>query len=212
MAATIEIDKSDLVAVDFMISQIDAGKKIAIMRATNDVLGGVRTESTRLIYNKVMLKSAVIRKHFSLNKMQKDDLSADISCVGKPVPLISFGARQINKGVSVKVLRAGKRDTVRHAFVAKMPSGHTGVFWRERNIRGGGRWKVGKRIVLPSWDASRAGAALRRLQLPIRQLYGPRVPDIFDDDEIMTAAMSNADVRMKDRLNYHTNRLLEKAR
>ena len=208
MPMSIEIDKTDLVAVDFTINTIDAGKRVAIMRATNDVLGGVRTEATRLIFAKVTLKSAVIRKHFSLNKMQKSNLSADVKCVGDPLPLINYGARQVNKGVSVKVLKSGKRDTIRHAFIATLGSGHTGAFWREGNVRGGS-WKTGRRRALPSPST---GSMLREYQLPIRQLYGPAVPAIFDDDDIMGPTLSNADVRMAERLNYHTDRLLDKAR
>lgn len=205
--ATIEIDKSDLIAVDFTINQINGGAKVAIMRATNDVLAGVRTESTRAIFNKVTLKSAVIRKHFKLNKMSTADMSADVECSGGPLPLINYGARQVNKGVSVKLLKAGKRDTIRHAFVTTVGA-HTGAFWREENIRGK-KWPVGMRRTLPSPKGK--NDPMRKFQLPIKQLYGPAVPDIFNDDDIMAAAMSNADVRMNDRLKYHTDRLLQKA-
>ena len=56
--------------------------------------------------------------------MTVNDLSAEIKCSGNPVGLGFYSAYQVNKGVSVKVFKAGSRDIVRHAFVAKMKSGH----------------------------------------------------------------------------------------
>ena len=213
MPNTIEIDKTDLLAVDRMMVTISEGKRVVIVKATNEVLKGVRTQAASLIFAKVNLKSGEIKKYFSLNTMQKSDLSADISCVGKPVPLIKYGATQINKGISVKILRKGKKSPVKHAFIAKVKSRkpddlHTGAFWREKNIRGK-HFKLGKRIRIPSPGKI---PALEKFQLPIRQLYGPAVSDIFDDKDIMDATLSNADVRMEDRLKYHTGQLLIKAR
>jgi hypothetical protein len=109
--------------------------------------------------------------------------------------------------VSIKVLNAGERDTIRHAFVADLKSDHTGVFWRESNVRGK-VWKVGKRMTLPS---PKTGSKLRPFQLKIRELYGPRVPDVFDDPDIIEPVMANASIRMDARLKHHTDRMIAKA-
>jgi hypothetical protein len=207
MANVVEINQADLIAIEMTINRIKGGSKLAIVRATNDMLTGVRTESVRVINNKINLKQAIIRKHFLINKMRLDSMSAHVDCAGKPVPLINFTARQVNKGITVKVLRAGKRDTVRHAFIAKMSSGHIGVYWRTENIRGT-RWKVGRRMKLPS---TQRGDFLRKYQLPIHELYGPAVPAVFDDPEIMSPVLDNASVRLSTRLEHHTQRLMQQA-
>lgn len=47
------------------------------------------------------------------------------------IPLIEFSARDTKKrGVKFKIKKAGSAATLRHAFIATMPSGHTGVFQR----------------------------------------------------------------------------------
>ena len=143
-----------------------------------------------------------------MNKMSVADMTADIACIGDPLPLISYSARGVRKGVSVKVLKEGDRTIVRHAFIATMKSTHRGVFWRKSNVRGG-TWKVGVPIKLPSF---KTGSGLKKYQLPIHELYGPRIPDVFDDPEIIDPVMAHASKRFDDRLEYHTSRLLEKAR
>jgi hypothetical protein len=211
MPEPVVIDKSDMIELKLTISKINAGSAAAIRFATNDVLAGVRTESVKHIGAKVTLKAAVIRRYFQVNKMQVSSLSADIECKSKPIPLIEFSARSVLKGVSLKVLKSGQRDTVRHAFIATMKSGHTGVFWREENRRGN-KWPVGKRRVLPSPKQKGYRGSLEELQLPIHELYGPRVPDIFDDPDIIQPVLANASTRFDDRLEHHTNRLLDRAR
>jgi len=206
--ATVTIDHSSMVELELSLSTIKGGAKAAIRYATNDSISGVRTESVKLIGGKITAPATVIRKHFSMNKMSVADMSADITCLGDPLPLISYSARGVRKGVSVKVLKAGTRSIVRHAFIATMKSGHKGVFWRKSNVRGG-TWKIGVRRTLPSFTT---GSQLKKYQLPIHELYGPRIPDVFDDPEIIDPVMAHASKRFDDRLEYHTNRLLEKAR
>ena len=208
MAAEVIIDQSSMAEVRLAINTIAAGSKIAIVRATNDSISGVRTESTKLIGQKITLKAAVIKAHFRVNKMSVSDMSADIECSGTPVPLASYSTNQVKKGVSVKIFKNSTRYIVRHAFKAKMKSGHTGVFWRKGTLRGN-RWPVSQYKVLPPPTLD---SGLRKYQLPIEELYGPKVPDIFDDDDIMNPVLLHASKRFDDRLNYHTDRLLAQAR
>lgn len=56
------------------------------------------------------------------------------------IPLIKFGAKIMRSrgkatGVRVKIVRSGKTQVLRHAFLAKMSSGHEGIFTRERGSR-----------------------------------------------------------------------------
>ncbi len=209
MPANVTIDKTDLFELNLTLGTIKGGASLAIMRATNDAIGGIKTKAVDEIYNKVALTKVNIRTAYKVNKMYVKDTSADITCKGKPIPLINFQARSVNKGVTLKVLRASKRSTVRHAFIAKMKSTHRGVFWRADRPRGRGAWLVGKKMALPS---PRKGGPLRPYQLPVHELYGPRIPDIFDDPEILEKVFKEASTRFDDRLAHHTSRLLESAR
>ncbi|MCP4714524.1 MAG: hypothetical protein GY868_05350 [Deltaproteobacteria bacterium] len=185
-----------------------------LTRATNDTLRGIKTKASQVIRGKVTLKAAVVKAAFRVERMTVKDLNAVISCAGSPLPLIHFSATKTKKGVSVKVLKSGKKKTIPHAFIATMDTGHKGVFWRKENIRGK-RWKVGVYKTLPTagrWDPAAVESGLSEYQLPIEELYGPRVPDVFDDPEIMAPVFAEANVRLQARLEHHTNRLIESAR
>ncbi|MES2685691.1 MAG: hypothetical protein V4706_02655 [Pseudomonadota bacterium] len=52
------------------------------------------------------------------------------------IPLIEFSAKDTKKsGVRFKIRKAGGATTLRHAFIATMPSGHRGVFQRVPGTR-----------------------------------------------------------------------------
>jgi hypothetical protein len=52
------------------------------------------------------------------------------------IPLIEFSAKDTKKsGVRFKIRKAGGSAKLRHAFIATMPSGHTGVFQRVPGTR-----------------------------------------------------------------------------
>ena len=213
--ATVVIDKTDLdKTMQALIGRW--GAPSVIRMATNDVLGGVRTDAVKYIDAKVSLKPTIIRKHFTLNKMTAEDLSASVDCRGDPLPLIYYGATSVVKGVKVRILNSGPRDLVKHAFIATMKSGHKGVFWRSNRVKGirPKRFPVGKRTTVPS-PRARSGEEIRggysTFQLPIHELYGPRVPDIFDDNDIMDLVLKGASLRFDKRLEHYTTRMLQRA-
>ena len=215
--ATMVIDKEGIAAVERTLSILKLGSADAIRFATNDALKGIRTEASRLVREQVNLAAKIVNQHFIINKMFPSNMSADITCSGEPLPLIHYGASQTNKGVTLKVLKKGTRKLLRHAFIAEMESTHVGVFWRtaKRRTLGGKNFKPGVRMKLPSPE-KRSGEQILKgegnFQLPIHELYGPRVPDVFDDPGVMNPTLEDADTRFSDRLDYHTERLLDKAR
>lgn len=95
------------------------------------------------------------------------DPEALILSAGRPLPLSNFRitpktpqadrGRKRRRGVRYQV-RRGERVHVRRAFVAQTKSGHVGVFMREGKDR-----------------------------LPIRQLYGPSVPQMFGEQSSLNA-------------------------
>jgi len=215
--ATVTIDHSSMVEMELMLSTIKDGSKTAIRLATNEALKGVRTDAVKFIDAKVSLKPTIIRKNFKLNNMTLASMTASVDCRGDPLPLIHYGATSVVRGVKVRIFNNGPRDLVKHAFIATMSSGHRGVFWRTSRRAGTRpkRFPVGKRTKVPSPER-RSGEQIKMgvttFQLPIHELYGPRVPDIFDDNDIMDLVLSGASLRFQKRLDYHTNRLIAKAR
>lgn len=85
---------------------------------------------------------------------------------GRSLGVVESPARQVAKGLSIKIRKKGGRTLIRNAFIATMPSGHRGVFVR----RGEARLKIDevytidllqmfnarriKKKVLASWSRS----------------------------------------------------------
>ena len=110
------------------------------MRAINRTADGVKTDAGREIrkrYN-VTLKAlnGTDRRAgaFYIKRATTNDLAARITASGNPLPLFGFAPRQTRAGVSVSVKR-GTRKVLEHAFIARMKSGHSGVFMRRGTKR-----------------------------------------------------------------------------
>ena len=147
----------------------------AVVSALNRCVEMARTDASKELrsegYN---IKSAAIKAAASVRKASSGHLVATLSLSRKPIALIAFGAKQKGDGVSVKIHK--KANVIRHAFIATMPSGHTGVYLRKNG---------GKHVY------KRKGGKLVSSQLPIRELYGPSVGGMYGNDRVQ-AAMARA--------------------
>lgn len=145
----------------------------ATVRALNKVAAQAKVAGSREIraagYN---LKAAKIKAQFKIRQASSGNPVAVITCSGKPIPLIEFSARETRAGVTVNVKNG--RKSIPGAFIATMPSGHRGVFVR-----------VGKthKKVMVNGKAVWHG-------LPIKELYGPGVPDAFGNDVVQQALVA----------------------
>jgi hypothetical protein len=104
------------------------------MRALNRTADGLKTDAGRKIRERYSVTLKALSPAFSIRRATTADLVARVSASGRPLPLIGFAARQNKRGVSVAV-RKGSRKTLAHAFIARMPSGHVGVFMRRGKAR-----------------------------------------------------------------------------
>ena len=133
---------------------------VAAVRTLNKIAAQVKTAAAREMrsagYN---LKVSDIKKSLTTYKATPGSLTARVVASGRPVPLIKYGARQTGKGVSVDVLHG--RKVITGAFIATMPSGHTGVY-----VRVGNQHKSVAKNGRITWSG-----------LPIKELFGPSVPN-----------------------------------
>lgn len=151
-----------------------AASNKAIVRALNKTAAQAKTEASRAVraagYN---IKASAIKRSFSVKRATESNLEVRLNATGKPITLINYGARQTKKGVSVTV--KGGRTVLRHAFIGKMGNGHTGVFERT------GAALLGKKAMV--------NGVLRRVNAPIKELYGPSIPDSLANAAVQTALM-----------------------
>ena len=219
MPAGVTIDKTDLTSVNNSLIAIRAGVPDAIRFATNNVLGTTKTAIKDEIQKKVTAKTTPINKTLTVKKMFVSDMSANITCKGEPLPLIGYKYSKTVKGIKVQVLQnSGGTELIKHSFVAEMKSGHKGIFWRAERRKGIGskRFPIGKYAKPAPPTGFRSGEmkelGISTFQLPIHELWGPRIPDVMDDDDVMGPILENTSKNYDDRLKYHTDRLLDKAR
>jgi hypothetical protein len=133
----------------------------AVVRALNKTVDQVKVAAAREVRKAGYgLKVGDVKKALRVIRATRGNLRASVVASGRPVPLMQYGARATSKGVSVNVLNG--RKLIAGAYIARMPSGHVGVFVREQTTRHKKVRKDGR----SSWHA-----------LPIRELFGPSVPD-----------------------------------
>ena len=102
-------------------------------RALNRTGTEARTKVSRVFSRKLGLKVKDIRERVTLTRASYRNWRSVVKISRKRIPLIRFGARETNKGITYK--KAGERVLIRHAFKATMKSGHTGVFKRKLSAR-----------------------------------------------------------------------------
>jgi len=196
----IKINDTDLKNVEKMLGNVQGAVPRVISRAINDTLAGVKTDASAEIRQVITLKKAAVDKTFRTVKANVTTLSGLFESKGSPVPLIDYGARQTTKGVSVQVKRGNPRSLIEGAFIATMKSGHKGVFWRQWHTAA--RKPVNRNVPY--------GKLPKRYRLPIAQRFGPRVPDILENQPVMTAVLTKAGDRMHKNIDRELNYELSK--
>ncbi|PXX10765.1 phage tail protein [Paraburkholderia tropica] len=163
----------------------------AIARALNKVAAQARNEASREVralgYN---MRASAIKKSFRVHGASRNKLAVSLVATGAPIPIINYGARQTAKGVTVRVKNG--RKLLPHAFIATMQSGHRGVFQRvgraHRKVK-----KEGRKAYMSG--------------LPIRELYGPAIPDALGNDAVEKAMARIIEQKYPRILEYELSRM-----
>lgn len=159
MAGELKISvQSDLrQAVARLESDVGAQLGAAAARALNRSAVTTRAEAARKIRERYNLKVGTAKAQMRIDRASRNRLTAQVIVSGRPIPLFEFSARAGAAGVSVEILR-GKRRTLKGRFLARMKSGHQGVYERKGKPR-----------------------------LPIRELFTVGLPAMFTQRTVLTA-------------------------
>ncbi|EON13412.1 phage tail protein [Pandoraea sp. SD6-2] len=170
--------RADVRGITADLSRYLGEEKKAVVRALNKTANQARTEASKEVrsvgYN---IKASAIKKSFAIKRASAGNLVVTLKATGRPIGLINYGARQGGGGVSVQV-KSG-RKVLKHAFIASMPNGHRGVFERTGK---------GHKKVVRNGKVMRSG-------LPIKELFGPSIPQSLANDAVEKAVM--AKIRQK---------------
>lgn len=163
---------ADVKGVTASLTRYVGEQQKAVVRALNKTAMQARTAAAQEVrgagYN---IKSSAIKSSFSIQKASRGKLVAVLKSTGRPVALINYSARQGKNGVSVQVKEG--RTVLRHAFIATMQNGHKGVFERTG--------KTHKKVV--------RNGKVQRTGLPIKELFGPSIPQSLANDAVQKALM-----------------------
>jgi Prophage minor tail protein Z (GPZ) len=172
----LNINTAQIRAYAIKLEQFDPKVRAkAIGRGLQKVAKQGKTEAKKQITSEYNVKSSDVEARLSV-RVERVGSSATAYVAAKylsnrkRIPLIKFSAKDTKRrGVTFKVLRKGKRDRLRHAFIATMPSGHTGVYQR---TRGGKSISEVKGIdIVPMF----AGKRVKPLVIKKMEAAGPRV-------------------------------------
>lgn len=180
----VKVDQNTLNDVLSAVGDIKNGSKKVFVTSINKTLSTVKTQATARIGNELNLKAARIKADMTVQKASYSKISGALICAGVPVGLVQFGASQVAKGVTVKVLKSSSRSLLKHAMIAK-GSGtatNTHVFWRQYD---------GPRK--PAVPGKKYGVLPKEFRLPLERLTGPRIEDILADSKVLEPVMIQAD-------------------
>jgi hypothetical protein len=150
-------DASEYLAISRAIRKLPGDIKAkAFARAGKRVVQTARARYLKRAAPRLKLPQKVIRDKTTA-RFNAGGNTADIVVRSGWIPLAKLGATQTSKGVRVRL-----RGSYRHAFIASMDSGHTGVMLRQGADR-----------------------------LPIRELFGPNpAHDITNNDAVYLALLA----------------------
>lgn len=165
--------QSDTKGIVASLTKYVGDQQKAVVRALNKTAEQARTAASQEVraagYN---IKASAIKKSFVIQRAKAGNLAVVLRATGRPIALINYDARNGKTGVSVRV-KTG-RFVLRHAFIATMPNGHQGVFERTGNKH---------KVVTRNGKKVRTG-------LPIKELFGPSIPQSLANDAVQKAVMA----------------------
>jgi hypothetical protein len=129
----------------------------AAARAINRSIASGKTAGERAVARDLKLKVSEVRRYVRLQEASKFKLVARIFASAKRLPVSVFNPRQGRRGVTARTAQG----TYPGAFIARLRSGHTGVFMRKLPTRS----RVGKPRGSPA--------------LPIRELFHASIAHVF---------------------------------
>lgn len=180
----IKISEKGLEQVDKILEDLPNVAKDIKLRAVRRAALAAKAEASRQGRNRYNLKSEEINKTFVFTKPNKNNISATLVSTGERIRLIKYKVNPKNvpkkrRVVKVSVIKGQGMKTLESAFVAKMQNGTVGVFQR-----------------------------LGKERVPIKQLYGPSVPQLFKESTVKNAILKKAEDVLENRITHELGRYI----
>lgn len=150
----------DTRAAQRSVDEAGRAARRAGLSAVRRTVPSVRAEAVREVRKQIHIRQADARKAITIrNRPTRVRPEGSIILSGRPLPVAAFSPRQRRSGVSVRIKQAAGRQLLPGAFLARLRSGHVGVFYRRRS---GGR-RVGRLPIDQVFTTAVSGALRKRL-------------------------------------------------
>ena len=191
----LKIDAAQLEDIEQTLAGVAGGLPKAQSAAINRTLTHVRAVAARQIKKHINLPIARIKEAITRKKATPGHPVGIVRFSRKPVPLIDYGATDNRpNGVSVTARRDQGRQQFKHAFIATMPTGHTGVFER-----------------IPGTKQKRGWFRKGRKTDKIKQLFGPSVEGTFEKAPgVLQAVLADSGQFLAKQMASQADRLLHR--
>ena len=178
-----EISEETKARVGVLLSEIPKGPEKAFTNAINRALTRARTVIFQEVQGTYAIKKKVLDEYTKtdLQKASTNDVCGVIRFAGTQIPLYKYDLTNPKYPIQGMAVRAGQKTatTFENAFIAKMKSGHLGIF--ERSSK-------------PS--------------LPIKEIMGSSMQSMAGNENIIEKASEEASKTLDARLEHEIHRLL----
>ncbi len=177
----VEPDPTDVRVITEMLRELPREIPKVIARALNDAGRTIRSRIVRATAKRTGLKQKIIRARVWPHRAKAKKLVHRVigGKVGWPLVLVKHREAK-SGGITFRIL--GKTERLMHSFIARMPSGHVGIYERERMAR------------LPIFEQKTDSVTEAILQ-------AAKLPDVLAAGRDM----------LHKRLDYHTGRAIDRA-
>ena len=185
----IEVNLKHLKHIDSKLGEFKKKTPNVLARAINRAAANVKTNMSKLTTQKYMIKNKAIKDTITIKKANKSNLGALVkSKTNNRIPLYKFKInpktrpKKPPKSYKAQVRKSGSLKSILGAFVA--------------NINGINRLMQRKTAK----------------NLPIKQLFGPSIPEMVGNKESIRKIQEEANETLKRRIDHEINRILEAGR
>ena len=184
MSVQIRIDADAVREVERKLGQMSNRAPGAISSALNRTVTSVASNITKEVRARYHIKAGDVKNTIKKTKASKSNLSAEVRSTGSTIPLDKFK-------VSPKTVNPKRKTQLKISVEKNGVKQVTGAF--VANING---LKVFQRE--------------RKSRLPIKRLFGPSVPQMIGQQQIVENINEKAVTTYNTRLNHEINRILQR--
>lgn len=173
----VTVNRSQMAELKALLEDFPKEIPNVLRRAINKTAVTARKKVLDAVARRIAVKKSDLRRrNVTLTRASFRRLAAIIAITGRRIPLLKFGARQIKKGVSYRIIRQGGRKKILSAFM----EGRGGQAIRMPRKSGGTRRGV----------FARKGTE----RIPTVELMGPSVPAAAEDITALQEAALDYDI------------------